>query len=937
MSYNILNKNVNFQGVTQGTIEDIVDTHSGQSITGSKDFLTLTGSNVYVKNNLGIGTASPSEPLHIITTGNGGIEIEAASGAATLTFDMASNDEGRILFKEATESRASIIYDGTGAHSMIFKGRGTNAEVMRINSSGKLGIGTNNPSEILSVAGNISGSGNVSVVGNIAGAAITGTTISGSGVISGSAFYGAASGITGIESAVTLKANGGLANSSGLTIDITNATIETSADNTDYLLIYDGSGLKRITCEKIAGLVDVSDFMASGVNDRVLTATGADTFQGEATLTFNSSRVLTVGAEATAGSIVLHGSMSGSGNLQAGGTLQIAGDITGSSTLYVKSSNNRVGIGTVSPARSLDVTNADGNPQARFSYNTGNYLEIGVEDNTGTGIIKASGGKLILDPATTLIYGTTGIGVTDPDSKLEIYDTGTQLKLSYDASNAATFVVNSAGKLTINTGGDMEIPGNLLINGNATIGNASGDTLIIHPSSITISNVAAGTLNNANSYLGVNSSGALVLTSSAGDGTTDIDGLTELSATPHATQDEYMISDNGTEKRISVTNAANGAFALVSGDATIAAGGALTIAANAVQDGMVNDDVATGLAGDGLAAASGVLKVDLNELTTGTILYSEDYVPFVDYNSGTELSKKVTVSNFIAATAGDGLTNDSGRMKLDLNELTAVDVAVASDFIAIIDANDSNATRKESIADLVTGIASTGLDASGGQLTVDVSDFMTNGVNNRILTATGADAMNAEADLTFASNVLTFGNSAHASLDITDVSGTDTAGKNLTILAGAGTGTGEGGNITFQVAEGGPGSGTSVNSHTTSLTIGTGMGKPITIANVCQTIFEPTAVANLADDGGISITASYVKVDANGGARTGIRFNGTGTAGQILFVENAGGENLTFHSTAGTARITTTTDTDTMMPGEVFMFVSNGSAWFLMGGTLQAG
>ena len=34
----------------------------------------------------------------------------------------------------------------------------------------------------------------------------------------------------------------------------------------------------------------------------------------------------------------------------------------------------------------------------------------------------------------------------------------------------------------------------------------------------------------------------------------DINTLTELDATPHATQDEFLISDNGTEKRISMTN-----------------------------------------------------------------------------------------------------------------------------------------------------------------------------------------------------------------------------------------------------------------------------------------------------------------------------------------------------------------------------------------------
>ena len=36
MSYNILNKKVNFQGSEQGTIEDVVDTHQDQTISGLK-------------------------------------------------------------------------------------------------------------------------------------------------------------------------------------------------------------------------------------------------------------------------------------------------------------------------------------------------------------------------------------------------------------------------------------------------------------------------------------------------------------------------------------------------------------------------------------------------------------------------------------------------------------------------------------------------------------------------------------------------------------------------------------------------------------------------------------------------------------------------------------------------------------------------------------
>ena len=56
--------------------------------------------------------------------------------------------------------------------------------------------------------------------------------------------------------------------------------------------------------------------------------------------------------------------------------------------------------------------------------------------------------------------------------------------------------------------------------------------------------------------------------------------------------------------------------------------------------------------------------------------------------------------------------------------------------------------------------AGTGIDVSADAIAVDVSDFMSNGVNNRIMTATGADTMNAEASLTFDGVTLTVGSKA---------------------------------------------------------------------------------------------------------------------------------------------------------------------------------
>ena len=91
----------------------------------------------------------------------------------------------------------------------------------------------------------------------------------------------------------------------------------------------------------------------------------------------------------------------------------------------------------------------------------------------------------------------------------------------------------------------------------------------------------------------------------------EIDGLSELDAAPHATEDHFVVSDDGTEKKVTTTNLAGGIFgvAATGGDVSLSATGAGTIGATKVTDAMINDDVATGLAGAGTTATSGVLNV----------------------------------------------------------------------------------------------------------------------------------------------------------------------------------------------------------------------------------------------------------------------------------------------------------------------------------------
>ena len=72
---------------------------------------------------------------------------------------------------------------------------------------------------------------------------------------------------------------------------------------------------------------------------------------------------------------------------------------------------------------------------------------------------------------------------------------------------------------------------------------------------------------------------------------TDIDGLGDYGAqTIHQTDDHFLISDDGTEKKITFSDLEDSIFANVSGEATIAGGGALTIAANVIGNNELKQD-----------------------------------------------------------------------------------------------------------------------------------------------------------------------------------------------------------------------------------------------------------------------------------------------------------------------------------------------------------
>jgi len=151
-----------------------------------------------------------------------------------------------------------------------------------------------------------------------------------------------------------------------------------------------------------------------------------------------------------------------------------------------------------------------------------------------------------------------------------------------------------------------------------------------------------------------------------------------------------------------------------SGDATLAVGAGYGITVNANDIELTNSSVRA------LFSASGDLSYNS---TSGAFSFTND------------------AGDIEGVTAGDGLsgggTSGTVSLALDLNELTAATVSVSNDSIAIIDADD-NSSKKESIADLVAGIAGTGLTAASGQLSLTDTGFISGVTAGAGLTGGGA-------------------------------------------------------------------------------------------------------------------------------------------------------------------------------------------------------
>jgi len=394
--------------------DNVISSSAALQVVGN----SIIGGTLNVSGNVGIGTDAPSagatlevagttavpNPAVRITgtgpklqfdendAGAGKFQIAASNGmlkwqVQNAAFDAASvkwmmNSDGQMAFRDGAAGEAipaRIYISGSGNSNLLQLSSSTVADILVVTGSGRVGIGTANPSHTLTVVGTLSGSGAVRLASSLSSSGDVAVT----GNVHAAQFYGAGGNLTGISAdAIDVTSSTG---------DINYPVVFTEGFQTDGSLGLGGNtGLvynpNDAVLSSSAGIQAVGATILGSTLNVSGAISGAVGVTGSALHTDGqiSGSVLYSDTAFFSGDVTVCGTMLGCSPLKVSGAIDIVDDlgnvISGVGTSTFSSSAGAMFGQAISSSNDLAVS---GNVHATTYYGDGSNL-TGIDSASGS-------------------------------------------------------------------------------------------------------------------------------------------------------------------------------------------------------------------------------------------------------------------------------------------------------------------------------------------------------------------------------------------------------------------------------------------------------------------------------------------------------------------------------------------------------------------------